>query len=87
MKFFVYRASEGSVSKAPPCKGAVRGPEADAWPGEYLWFIELANLEELLRFLEANGGGVGVFSAEEVGEDHPAIEIFDDDESDEQDDE
>lgn len=85
MKFYIYRASEGSVSKSPPCAGAQRGPEAPAWPGEYLWYVELAKLEDLMRFMEANGGGVGVFSAEEVGEDCPALEIFDEDEQEEED--
>ena len=57
--------------------GAVRGPEATAWPGEYTWFVELNSLEELGRFLDDNGGGLGLYSAEE-GEGHPVIEIFDD---------
>jgi hypothetical protein len=79
MKFLVTRSSEGAVSKKPPCKGAVRGSEAAAWPGEFEWFVELATLEELVAFLHANGGGVGLFAPEE-GEEHPALEIFDDDE-------
>jgi hypothetical protein len=78
MRFLVSRASEGAVSKAPPCKKAVRGPEATAWPGEYQWFVELNTLEELLAFLEETGGGFGLFSPEE-GEEYPAIEVFDDD--------
>ena len=78
MRFQVSRSSQGAVSKKAPCKGAVRGPEAAAWPGEYAWFVELNGLDELLRFLQENGGGLGLFAAEE-GEEHPAIEIFDDD--------
>jgi hypothetical protein len=78
MKFLVSRASEGAVSKSPPSKKAIRGPEAAAWPGEYQWFVDLNTLEELLAFLEETGGGLGLFSPEE-GEDCPAIEIFDDD--------
>src|SRR5213075_1165009 len=46
MRFQVSRSSQGAVSKKPPCKGAIRGPEAAAWPGEYTWFIELNGLEE-----------------------------------------
>ncbi len=79
MKFQVTRASEGAVSKKPPCAGAVRGPESPAWPGEYTWFVELATLEELLAFLTATGGALGLYSPEE-DEEHPVIEIFDDDE-------
>ena len=79
MKFLVSRSSEGAVSKRPPCKGAVRGPESAAWPGEYQWFIELATLEELTALLHATGGGLGLF-APEGGEEHPVIEIFDEDE-------
>jgi hypothetical protein len=79
MKFLVCRASEGAVSRKPPCKGAVRGPEAPAWPGEFEWSVELNNLEELVAFLHANGGGLGLFAPEE-DEDHPLIQIFDDDE-------
>jgi len=33
MRFLVGRTSEGAVSKSPPCKGAIRGPESSAWPG------------------------------------------------------
>ena len=51
MRFLVCRASQGAVSKKSPCPGAVRGPEAGAWPGEFPWFIELATLEELVAFL------------------------------------
>lgn len=83
MKFLVCRSTQGAVSKGPPCKGAIRGPEAAAWPGEYQWYIELASLEELTAFLEENGGGLGLFSPEE-GEDCPVIQIFDDDEEDEE---
>jgi len=78
MKFLVCRASEGAVSKKPPCKGALRGPEATAWPGEFEWFIELGHLDELVAFLHGNGGGLGLFAPEE-GEEHPVIQIFDDD--------
>ncbi len=81
MKFLLTRTSEGAVSIRPPCKGAERGPESAAWPGEYQWFIELDTLEELVSLLEKNGGALGLFSAEE-DEDHPVIEIFDDDEDD-----
>jgi hypothetical protein len=38
----------------------------------------LNTLEALRAFLDANGGGVGLFTPEE-GEDDPVIEIFDDD--------
>jgi hypothetical protein len=79
MKFLVSRASEGAVSKHPPCKGAVRGEESAAWPGEYQWFIEVETLEKLVALLAQVGGGLGLFSPEE-GEDYPVIEIFDDDE-------
>jgi hypothetical protein len=77
MRFLVNRSSQGSTSKQPPCRGAVRGPEAAAWPGEYLWFVELDRLEDLVAFLNDNGGALGLFSPEE-GEDYPAIEILDD---------
>ena len=86
MKFRVCRASWGAVSKQPPCKGAVRGPEAKAWPGEYEWFVELNSLDDLLRFLGANGGALGLYTAEE-GEELPEVEIFDEDESHDDDDE
>jgi hypothetical protein len=79
MRFQVSRSSLGAMSKDPPCHGAVRGPEAAAWPGEYVWYVDLSTLEELHDFLTANGGGMGLFAPEE-GEDHPVIEIFDDDE-------
>jgi hypothetical protein len=75
----VNRASQGPVSKRPPCKGAVRGPEAPAWPGEYQWLIELGSLEELVAFLEASGGALGLYVPEE-GEDHPVLEILDENE-------
>jgi hypothetical protein len=81
MKFLVYRSSAGAVSKTAPCPGAVRGPEAPAWPGEYEWYIEINNLEELLQFLERSGGGLGLFTPEE-GEELPVLEILDDDEQD-----
>lgn len=77
MKFVVNRSSQGAVSKGPPCPGAVRGPESKAWPGEYEWFVELNTIAELMALLQAAGGGLGVFAPEE-GEEHPAIEIFDD---------
>jgi hypothetical protein len=76
MKFVVNRTLEGGVSKKSPCLGAVRGPESPAWPGEYQWFIELNTLEDLLAFLERNGGALGVFAPED-GEEYPAIEIYD----------
>ncbi|MBY0522640.1 MAG: DUF3987 domain-containing protein [Gemmataceae bacterium] len=79
MKFLVSRSSLGAVSKRSPCKGAVRGPESPAWPGEYEWFIELETVEALMAFLENNGGGLGLYSPE-PGEECPVIEIFDDDE-------
>lgn len=82
MKFLVSRASQGAVSKDPPCRGAARGPESPMWPGDYSWFLEVNTLEELLAFLHANGGAVGLFAPEE-GEEHPAIEIFDEDEQEE----
>jgi hypothetical protein len=82
MKFLVSRASEGAISKRPPCKGAVRGPEANAWPGEYQWFVEVDTLEDLLVLLNETGGGLGLFSPEE-DEEHPVIEIFDADEAEE----
>jgi hypothetical protein len=78
MKFLVCRTSQGAVSKKPPCKGAVRGPEAAAWPGEFQWFVELATMEELVAFLNGNGGALGVFAPEE-GDAEPSIEIFDED--------
>jgi hypothetical protein len=77
MRFQVCRASQGAVSKSRPCRGAVRGPEAKAWPGEFAWFVELATLDELAAFLDENGGALGLF-APEGGEPEPVIEIFDD---------
>jgi len=82
MKFLIGRSSQGTVSSKPPCQGAVRGQESPAWPGEYQWLLELNSLEELTAFLAANGGGLGLFTPEE-GEDHPVLEIFDDDEQEE----
>jgi hypothetical protein len=79
MKFLVCRASEGAVSKKPPCKGAVRGAEAAAWPGDFEWLVELGTLGDLIAFLHDNGGGLGLFTPE-TGEAHPVIQIFDDDE-------
>jgi hypothetical protein len=84
VKFLVNRASQGPVSKKPPCKGAIRGGEAAAWPGEYQWLIELGSLDELVQFLNATGGALGLYVPEE-GEDHPVIEILDEDENDEED--
>ena len=81
MKFRVCRASWGVVSKQPPCKGATRGPESRAWPGEYEWFVELNSLEDLMKFLGVTGGALGLYSAEE-GEGQPDLEIFDEDEND-----
>jgi hypothetical protein len=79
MKFLVNRASEGAVSKQPPCKGAVRGLESPAWPGEYQWFIELGSLDDLIALLNDTGGGLGLFTPEE-DEEYPVLEIFDEDE-------
>jgi hypothetical protein len=79
MKFLVSRASQGAVSRERPCDGAVRGPESAAFPGEHQWFLEVASLEELLALLDRVGGGLGLFAPEE-GEEHPVIEIFDEDE-------
>ena len=76
MKFQVSRESEGAVSKRPPCRGAVRGPEPTAWPGESVWYVEVNDLEGLMALLEESGGALGLFTPEE-GEEHPAIEIFD----------
>ena len=78
MRFQVSRSSQGAVSKDPPCKGAMRGPESPAWPGEYEWYVELGSLEDLVALLNESGG-LGVFAPEE-GEGQPAIEIFDEDE-------
>jgi hypothetical protein len=77
MRFLVSCASQGSVSRQPPCIQAIRGPESSAWAGQYQWFVELHSLEELTAFLHENGGGLGLFAPEE-GEDYPAIEIYDD---------
>jgi hypothetical protein len=55
----------------------VRGPESAAWSGEYQWFIDLNGLDDLIAFLNANGGGVGLFAPEE-GDEYPGIEIYDD---------
>jgi hypothetical protein len=82
MRFQVYRSSWGATSRDAPCRGAIRGLEATAWPGEYVWYVELGTLEELQAFLNANGGALGLFGPEE-GEQCPVIEIFDDDEEDE----
>jgi hypothetical protein len=79
MKFLIFRASQGAVSKDPPCRGAVRGEEAPAFPGEYEWFVELNTLDELLTLLNRTGGGLGLFAPEEH-EEVPAIEIYDEDE-------
>lgn len=82
MRFLVGRTSQGAVSRHAPCPGAIRGPEAKAWPGEYQWFIELDSLEQLVQFLNDNGGGLGLWAPEE-DEEHPVLEIFDEDEEDE----
>jgi hypothetical protein len=82
MQFLISRASQGAVSKAPPCRGAGRGPESPAWPGEYEWFVEVKTLEELLALLSETGGALGLFAPEE-SEEHPAIEIFDEDQDEE----
>ena len=79
MRFLICRGSEGAVSSDRPCPGAVRGPESAAWPGEYEWYVDLNSLEELLAFLDRNGGALGLYSPEE-DESHPVIELFDDDE-------
>jgi len=76
MRFQVIRSSEGSVSATPPVPGAVRGPEAPAFPGEYVWFLDVADLDALVRLLDEHGGFV-LWSADE-GEGHPVIEIPDD---------
>jgi hypothetical protein len=81
MKFLVSRSSEGTVSKDPPCEGAVRGHESAAWPGEYEWFVELNSLEELVQFLERTGGGLGLWAPEE-GTQFPELEIFEEVEGD-----
>jgi hypothetical protein len=82
MKFLISRASQGAVSKGPPCPGAVRGPESPAWPGEYEWYVEVNSLDALLALLNQTGGALGLFAPEE-GEQHPALEIFDEDEQEE----
>ena len=82
MKFQIGRASQGAVSKRPPCKGAVRGQESPAWPGEYPWYVEVGSLEELITLLNDNGGAFGLYAPEE-GEEHPVIEIFDEDQDEE----
>ncbi len=82
MKFLISRSSQGAVSKAPPYRGAVRGPESPAWPGEYEWYVEVDDLEALLALLRDTGGALGLYAREE-GEEHPAIEIFDEAEDEE----
>lgn len=82
MRFLVNRASQGAVSKDPPCRGAVRGPESSAWPGEYQWFLDLNSLDDLAAFLHENGGALGLFAPEE-GDAYPGIEIYDDAEGEE----
>jgi hypothetical protein len=79
MKFLINRASWGAVSKNPPCGGAVRGPEAGAWPGEFEWTVQLNSLEDLIELLRDTGGALGLFSPEE-GEEYPVIEILDENE-------
>src|SRR5262249_61951643 len=75
MRFLINRASEGAVSKQPPCKGAVRGPESPAWPGEYQWLIEVDSLEALITLLDETGGGGGPFSPP-GGEENPPPPIL-----------
>ena len=82
MRFIVSRASEGAMSNKLPCRRAVRGPEAKAWPGEYQWFIEVDTPEDLLTLLNETGGALGLFSPEE-DEAYPVIEIFDEDQTEE----
>jgi hypothetical protein len=77
MRFQVSRSSSGVLSEHPPCRGAVRGPESAAWPGQYPWFLDLDTLDDLVAFLDANGGAVGLFAPEE-GEEHVVLEIYDD---------
>jgi hypothetical protein len=64
----------------------VRGPESRAWPGEYEWFVELNSLEDLMKLLKATGGALGLYTPEE-GEGQPDLEIFDEDENDDEEDE
>jgi len=75
MRFQVMHSAEGSVSKEPPVPGAVRGPEAPAFPGEFLWYLELESLDDLIRLLDQHGG-LMLWSADE-GEGHPVVEIPD----------
>jgi hypothetical protein len=82
MKFQICRASQGPVSKDRPCPGVVRGPEAVGWPGEHAWFIEVDSLDALVALLQSTGGALGLF-APEGDEEHPVIEIFDEDDGDE----
>ena len=42
----------------------------------------MKTLEELLALLHETGGALGLFAPEE-GEEHPALEIFDDDQDEE----
>lgn len=77
MRFQVCRSSAGALSDESPCRGAVRGPESVAWPGQYPWFVELNSLDELVAFLDRNGGALGLFAPEE-GEEHTVLEIYDD---------
>lgn len=79
MKFSVIRSSEGAVSKGPPIRGAIRGRESSAWPGEFEWHVEVNTLEELLALLQKSACGIGLFAPEQ-GEEFPVIEIFDDSE-------
>ena len=72
----VNRPAWGPLS-LPPVPGAIRGPEAPAFPGEYVWFIELNGLDDLIRLLDEHGGLV-LWSAAE-GEGQPVIEIPDED--------
>jgi hypothetical protein len=78
MRYLVSRSSQGESSKEPPCAGAIRGEPSPAWPGETRWYVELNSLEDLMAFLDENGGAVGLFSPE-AGEECAAIEIYDED--------
>ena len=76
MRFQVTRTSQGAISKKPPCRGASRGPESPAWPGEFVWYLELKGLEELIQFLNDHEGGLALHKPE-PDEDCPVIEILD----------
>ena len=76
MRFQVTRTSQGAISKTPPCRGAIRGPESPAWPGEFVWYLDLKVLEELVQFLNDHEGGLALYTPE-PDEDCPVIEILD----------